>query len=237
MCRMVGLVAASPVGLRGYLRDAPRSLWALSKEHPDGWGVAVREQTDWAIHRNTSCAQLCAEFETVTRDTQARVLVAHIRQKTVGPTSLLNTHPFRSGSYVFAHNGTVTAVPALVSATSPERAAAITGDTDSERLFAFLATHVDTAGDVEAGLIAGVRALHALGDVGSITFLFSSGDRIYAHRLGRTLHLLSRGGAARTPAVAIASEQLTDEPWSELPERSLTVLETIDGAPTARALL
>lgn len=234
---MVGLVAASPVGLRGYLRDAPRSLWALSKEHPDGWGVAVHEHTDWVVHRNTSCAQLCTEFEAVTRDTQARVLVAHIRQKTVGETSLRNTHPFRSGAYVFAHNGTVTAIPSLAAGTSPARAAAITGDTDSERLFAFLATHVDAAGDLEAGLLSGVRALHALGDVGSITFLFSSGDRIYAHRLGRTLHLLARSGASRTPAVAIASEQLTDEPWSELPERSLTVLETVDGAPTARRLL
>jgi len=236
---MVGLLAANPVVTRGLLRDAPRSLWALSREHPDGWGVAIREAAGWAVHRGTACAQRSPEYEALVRETRARVLVAHVRQKTVGETSLLNTHPFRRGGYVFAHNGTVKDLAPLDARTSAERRAEITGDTDSERLFAFLATGIDEAGDVERGLVAAVRVLHAIGDLGSASFLFSCGTRIYAHRLGRPLHVLVRHTALdprRTPTVVVASERLTDEVWTELPERTLCVVEDVGGAPAVRLL-
>ncbi|HEY4183242.1 MAG TPA: class II glutamine amidotransferase [Kofleriaceae bacterium] len=236
MCRMVGLVAANPVFTRGLLRDAPRSLWALSREHPDGWGVAVREASEWTVHRGTACAQTSPEYDTLAATTHARVLIAHVRQRTVGETSLLNTHPFRRGGYVFAHNGTVTALPALAARTSAERAAEITGDTDSERLFAFLATRIDEVGDVETALTLAVRELHAIDAVGSVNFLFSCGRRVYAHRLGRSLFALVRQGERRTPAVVIASEQLTDEAWAELPDRTLWVVEDV-AAPALRSLI
>jgi len=240
MCRMVGLLAASPVVTRGLLRDAPRSLWALSREHPDGWGVAVREAGEWIVSRGTACAQTSPEYDVLARETRARVLVAHVRQKTVGATSLLNTHPFRRGGYVFAHNGTVKELGPLAARTSAARAAEISGDTDSERLFAFLATAIDDVdGDIERGLVAAVRELHAFGDVGSASFLFSCGTRIYAHRLGRPLHVLVRHtaiDARRTPTVVVASERLTDEPWTELPERTFCVIEDAGGAPALRVL-
>jgi hypothetical protein len=49
---------------------------------------------------------------------------------------------------------------------------------------------------------------------------------LYAHRFGRTLHLSDQGVAdslsgGRRPAVLIASEPVTDDPWRELPERTL----------------
>jgi len=239
MCRMVGLMAASPVITRRLLRDAPRSLWALSREHPDGWGVAIREGAEWIVHRSTACAQMSEDYEELVRETRARVLVAHIRQKTVGATSLLNTHPFRRGGFVFAHNGTVTCVPALDARTSAERRAEIAGDTDSERLFAFLATRVDEAGDVEQGLVGAVRELQSLGDLGSASFLFSCGTKIYAHRFRRPLHVLVRHtelDPRRTPTVVVASERLTDETWSALPERAFCVIEDRLGAPALRML-
>jgi len=236
---MVGLLAANPVVMRGLLRDAPRSLWALSREHPDGWGVAIREAAGWIVHRGTACAQRSPEYDELARETRARVLVAHVRQKTVGETSLLNTHPFRRGGYVFAHNGTVKELAALDAQTSAERRAEITGDTDSERLFAFLATRIDEAGDVERGLAAAVRWLRAIGDLGSASFLFSCGARIYAHRLGRPLHVLVRHtelDPRRTPTVVVASERLTDEAWTELPEGTFSVIDDARGAPALRIL-
>lgn len=238
MCRMFGFLAARPVSARALLRDAPRSLWTLAGEHPDGWGVAIGEPDGWTVHRDTACAQRSTRFEDVAAATRARVVVAHVRQKTVGETALANTHPFRWGPLVFAHNGTVAAPDVLAAQTSDVRRAAVVGDTDSERLFAFVATHVDRAGDVERGVVAAVRALHAAGEVGSLSFLLSCGQRIYAHRLGRALFVLVRHDAdaeRRTPTVVVASEPLTDEAWRELPERSLHVLEDVGGAPTVRA--
>src|SRR4051812_24255549 len=105
MCRMLGVVAAEPIAPRELLHDAPRSLRALSREHPDGWGLALRTATDWIVHRSTSCAADCAKFGELTDGVTARLVIAHIRQKTVGPAALANTHPFRRGTFVFAHNG------------------------------------------------------------------------------------------------------------------------------------
>jgi predicted glutamine amidotransferase len=237
MCRMFGFVSAVSVVPRALLRDAPRSLQTLSHAHPDGWGVALRTANDWVVHRGTSCAALCAKYGELVDRAQARMLVAHIRQKTVGETALRNTHPFHRGSFVFAHNGTVKVVAALVARTSASRLAEIEGDTDSERLFAFVLTHLDAARDVEAGVIAAVKELHALGDVGSASFLLSCGERIYAHRLGRSLFTLVRHAEAeqrRAAAVVVASEQLTDEVWTEVPERALLVIG--GDADSARAL-
>ena len=215
MCRMFGLVAAHPIGFAELLRDAPRGLRALSAEHSDGWGLAVHTD-DWAVHRGTACAARCARFDAVT-GASAQVVVAHVRKKTVGETSLANTHPFRRGSFVFAHNGTVRIEP-LVARSSAARLADLEGATDSERLFAFVLTRIDEAGDVERGVAAAVRELHAIADLGAASFLLSCGARIYAHRMGRTLFT-----HATADATYIASEPLAAD-WREVHERELVVL-------------
>ncbi|HVV82295.1 MAG TPA: class II glutamine amidotransferase [Kofleriaceae bacterium] len=192
MCRMFGLLSARPVSPRVLLRDAPRSLWTLAREHRDGWGVAIDEPGGWQLHRDTACAQASPRFDDVADTVRGRVVVAHIRQKTVGETALANTHPFRRGPLVFAHNGTVTDPAALAAATSAERRAEVAGETDSERLFAFVASAIDRAGDLERGVALAVRALHEGPALGSLSFLLACGERIFAHRLGRALHLLVR---------------------------------------------
>ncbi len=218
MCRMFGMVAERPIAPRDLLHDAPRSLRALSREHPDGWGIAVHDGA-WTVERGTSCAHACERFAAV-GDRAARIVIAHVRKKTVGPTALVNTHPFRRGDYVFAHNGTLADSSALVSRTAPEHLAAVEGDTDSERMFAFVLTQIDAHGDVARGVAEAVRTLHALPTPGSVNFLLSCGRRLYAHRLGRSLFATDRAGA-----MLVASEPLTDEPWRELPDRTLLELE------------
>jgi glutamine amidotransferase len=218
---------------RELLRDGPRSLKVLSHAHPDGWGLAIRTHDDWLIHRSTACAARCPEFDGLVERLETRLLIAHVRQRTVGAVTLANTHPFRRGPFVFAHNGTLRELGALVARISAARLAEVEGDTDSERLFAFILTHVDQAGDVERGVCAAVAELYALGDVGAATFLLSCGSRLYAHRLGRTLFTLVRRGDDQTGATIVASERLTDEPWTELAERALLVIDDAAVRPLA----
>jgi glutamine amidotransferase len=215
---MFGLVAADPVNVAELLRDAPRSLHRLSIEHCDGWGVAFATPA-WRVHRSTACAARCSEFDTVVDSLRARIAIAHVRKKTVGETSLLNTHPFQRGRFVFAHNGTVKA-GALAARTSSARLAEVAGTTDSERLFAFILTHIDDTDDLDRGVTAAVHALRGIPELGAATFLLSCGARIYAYRHGRTLFTLSRPGATY-----IASEALTEDPWRELPEGGLAVID------------
>jgi glutamine amidotransferase len=205
--------------VRELLHEAPRSLAVLSNEHRDGWGIATSTAGDWQVRRSTSCAARCADYAALA-DVHAELVIAHVRKATVGRLSLANTHPFHRDRFVFAHNGTVSAISALVARIAPEHLAHVEGDTDSERLFAYILTHIDEAGGIGRGITRAVAAMQALGDIGSASFLLSCGDRLYAYRCGRTLFTRMRGDVT-----IVASEPLTEESWDEVPERGLVVLE------------
>ncbi len=227
MCRFLGIVASRDIEFRRCLHGAPRSLAELSREHPDGWGVALFEPGPrrWNVHRGIDRALDCARFRALAALSRASVLVAHIRQKTVGCTSLANTHPFAQGNWIFAHNGTVKDVAYLASRSSSERLGQVVGETDSEKLFAFLLTRLDEAGlaDCPASeatdrvLSEGCEALRARPGMGAFNFLLSDGETSYAHRFGRTMFLLERAHGE----VLVASEALTDEPWQVVDDGTL----------------
>ncbi len=172
---------------------------------------------------------------------RGEVLISHIRQKTIGDTALVNTHPFERGRWIFAHNGTVKDVAWLRANASHARLAEIQGETDSELLFAWLLTHLDEAGARPTRRpaprpIAAIGAIARAGrerpDFGAFNFLLSDGSTTYAHRFGRSMFLLERspedavvssrttrdGTILETPwspgraAVFVASERITDEP-------------------------
>src|SRR3954468_18746111 len=126
MCRMFGMVATRAISPRELLHDAPRSLRALSQEHCDGWGIAIHAD-DWQLHRSTDCAARCDAYRAIA-DIEARAVIAHVRKRTVGELSIANTHPFRRGDLVFAHNGTIAPIAELIARTSPARLAEVVGE-------------------------------------------------------------------------------------------------------------
>jgi glutamine amidotransferase len=218
MCRLVGIVASEVTEFGLVLREAPRSLARLSNEHPDGWGVAAhggpysippppseesRHEGGWRIHKGTERASTCSRFQALASRSAGTVLIAHIRQKTVGVTKLENTHPFLRGKWVFAHNGTIQDQPSVRAGISPARLAEIRGETDSEALFAYLLTRLDAAGLGQVPENAGAReaATNVLAaateelrarKVGAFNFLLSNGSSCFVHRFGRSLFLLER---------------------------------------------
>jgi glutamine amidotransferase len=254
MCRLLGIAASEPTDFQIVLREGPRSLAALSREHRDGWGIGIFDDDHgWRIDRSVVCAGEDERFHELALGARGEVLVSHVRRKTVGETSLVNTHPFENGPWVFAHNGTVRDIAWLRSQASPERLEEVGGETDSELLFAWLLTKFDEAGVTDSAASPGtdralglaVRAARERADFGAFTFLLSNGATTYAHRYGRSLHLLERtpedpvrvsrtssdGTAVMTPwsqhrtAVFVASECMTDEPWQEIEEGMLLRVE------------
>jgi predicted glutamine amidotransferase len=255
MCRLLGIAASEPTEFRIVLREAPRSLAALSREHPDGWGIAVFDACAgrWQVDRGVVCAGDDERFHRLAIGTRGELLVSHIRQKTIGDTSLVNTHPFVRGRWIFAHNGTVKDVDWLRANASSERLAEIAGETDSELLFAWMLTRLDEAG--VTGCPAGPETDRALGalaragrerpNFGAFNFLLSDGATTYAHRFGRSMFLLERhpedvvvssrtsrdGTVLQTPwsprrtAVFVASERITDEPWQIIDDGTLLRIE------------
>lgn len=263
MCRLVGIIASEHSEFGLCLKEAPRSLARLSREHPDGWGIAVFDgaHAAWQVHKGTERAHDDSRFHEVAAQSAGHLLVAHIRQKTVGPTRLENTHPFERDGWLFAHNGTVKAIDVVRSSASKARLAEVQGDTDSEILFAHLLTRLDEVGltklaDEHARAAATIvieEATRKLREqnVGAFNFLLTDGATMFAHRFGRTLFILERAPAdpvretrdvtesttlvtkwtQRRHAILIASERLTDEPWRELPEGTLLRVDR-DPVPT-----
>jgi predicted glutamine amidotransferase len=256
MCRLLGVVSSEHTDFRLTLREAPRSLALLSREHPHGWGVAVwADANGWTIAKEAECAQEDSRFHAVAHGSRGELLLAHVRNRTVGEKTLANTHPFRRGRWLFAHNGTITERGRLRALTSPTRLGEVHGETDSELLFAALLSRLDAAGVTDHpagaatdGAIAGVMRHLLDGPFGAANFLLSDGMTLYAHRHGRTLYLLERrpgdqvivrrhsaetGATLETPwtwrcdALLVASEHITDEPWSEIEERALLRIDRL----------
>ncbi len=260
MCRLLGIAASEPTDFKIVLREAPRSLATLSREHRDGWGLAVFDEVGgWRLEKGVVCAGEDERFHRLAVGSRGDLLISHIRRKTVGETSLVNTHPFERGRWVFAHNGTVEDVTWLCTQTSRDRLAEVRGETDSELLFAWLLTKLDEAGVSHAAaspatdrVIAGAaRVARQRPGFGAFNFVLSDGSALYAHRFGRTMHLLERGPhdevrsrrtsrdgtvietpwSQRRTGIFVASEKMTDEPWQVVEEGMLL---RIDRAPTPR---
>jgi glutamine amidotransferase len=223
MCRMLGIVAS------------------------DATAVYEARAGDWTLEKHPACAGDDQRFRDVAVTSTGHTLVAHIRKRTVGPIGMENTHPFRRGRWVFAHNGTISDTAAILRRTSARRLAEVSGATDSERFFAYLLTHMDERGGaeeadhdaVEAALGDAARELRGSAAFGASNFLLSNGEDLYAFRRGRTLFSLERNPGdevrpsrrsadldatldatwtARRRAVLVASEPITDELWEPIRE-------------------
>jgi glutamine amidotransferase len=233
MCRLLGVTSSEPTDFQSALRDGPRSLAALSREHPDGWGIAVYDAgaSRWGVDKGVLCAGDDERFHRLAAGSRGDVLVSHVRKKTIGAMSLENTHPFQRDRWVFAHNGTVADLEWLRSRSSSPRLAQIAGETDSELLFAWLLTCLDAEGLAHApaceradrALARATREAREQPGLGAVTFLLSDGHTTYAHRFGRSMFLLER----RSPdAVLVASERLTaEEDWETVEEGALVRVE------------
>jgi predicted glutamine amidotransferase len=249
MCRLLGVVSSETTTFGFSLHEAPRSLSVLSTDHPDGWGLAVHGHAGWELTKHAATAHSDERYHGAVSRARGEVMVAHIRKRTVGPITTANTHPFRRAEWVFAHNGTIEDIDHLRAHTSEVRSGEVEGDTDSERLFAYLLAAIDRSLSIDEALVGAVESLMARPRLGAANFLLSNGKALYSFRFGRTLFLLARhrGDEVRqrrsspdthaeleTPwsvrrrAFIVASERMTDEPFRELAEGTLL---RIDAGP------
>lgn len=233
MCRLFAALVDPRRHHRFALLDAPRSLAWLSEEHPHGWGVAVwAEEQGWQVEKRPVRAKDCEAY----RDAAARegnLVLAHVRQRTVGPQGIENTHPFRRGRWVFAHNGTIEDLDWLRDQTASRYRAACEGSTDSELFFSYLLTALDAAGRVDAdpdartdlAVTDALRSALARPRFGAVNFLLTDGRTLYAHRWGRTMFVTDGPHGAM-----VASEALTDDPWRPVEEGALLRCDQRAGA-------
>ena len=107
MCRLFGQHAPAELDRCVPLCSAPNALRFQSHLHPHGWGIAWYQGGRVHVERGLLPAHADEAFVEAARAARSRVVVAHVRDASVGPISAANTHPFVHGRWIFAHNGTV----------------------------------------------------------------------------------------------------------------------------------
>ncbi len=254
MCRLYGFCATEPTKVECTLVHSQNALMNQSRsdlagfDHPDGWGIAAYDNDGPVIERQAWAAYHGEHFKRTAARVYARVVVAHVRGATVGAPSLENTHPFHWRHWSFAHNGTIHHFESmrqrLVDGISNELKPCIKGDTDSEHVFYYALSMIQSepGAELQDALRTTVQNLdHWSREIdpakpASANLILTDGKQIAGTRLGRSLHYVKRSGIldceicgfphihhhrrASYRAFVVASEPLTDEHWCEMPERS-----------------
>jgi glutamine amidotransferase len=253
MCRLFGQHAHPGFDLCAPLCSAENALRFQSHRHPHGWGIGWYEHALPVLRRGLLPAHADEAFVHAALSARSAVVVAHVRDASIGPVSEDNTHPFRHGRWLFAHNGTVarfdkarTVREAILAELDPDLRAAIRGDTDSERCFLLFLSRLRARGSLEAATLEQVRLalaevtdfLVAIADPraekpSTLNFLVSDGRLLAASRHGKTLHLAADAGARHV--FVVASERIGPADWADVPEGGFVGTE--DGVRAVRCAL
>lgn len=146
MCRVFGFRSVILSQVHRSLVSADNALGVQSADHPDGWGVAYYVAGAPHIVKSEAAAIEDSLFKKVSGIVSSETVVAHIRKATEGKKTILNTHPFQYGSWVFAHNGHIpdfakhkSTIKELI---LPRFRRFILGETDSEWIFYLILSHL-----------------------------------------------------------------------------------------------
>lgn len=237
MCRL--LAYSGPARSLEELMIAPerglyRQAWDPQMQtsgtvNADGFGVGwyrTEIRAEPALYRSTKPIWSDPSFASMAGLISAPVVVAAVRGAT--PPVLVeesNVPPFKSGRYLFAHNGAIDGfregvASRLRRSLGEARDAAILGTTDSEVLFALVLDRLDAGDPPAVALTATVdRVLGAT--AARLNMILSDGSQIVATAVGDSLATLDAGDG-----VFVASEPFDASPgWSRVPDRSLVMTD------------
>jgi predicted glutamine amidotransferase len=199
MCRWLGYLG-SPIEPRELLYDPERSLIEQSRQHapgmpvPNGDGVGLGwygRHDEPALFHSDAPAWGDRNLRTLSGEISSPLFLAHVRAATGTPVQETNCHPFRSGRWMFVHNGYVADWTRLrrdlVLAVRPDLFSSIEGTTDSEVLFHLAITFglVDepiAALERMAGFVESVGAAAGVEQPLQMTLGLTDGERLYAVR-------------------------------------------------------
>jgi glutamine amidotransferase len=237
MCRLFAQHASLDHDTHEPLCIAHNALRTQSHKHPHGWGIGWYESGDVRVRRGVMPAHADDAFVEAAREARSEIVIAHIRDASVGGVAEENTHPFVYGPWLFAHNGTVARFRRVAQVRSrlereihPVFLRAITGETDSERCFFLFLTrlvarlpagHHPGLEDVRRALADTVATVSRIADprsrtASSLNLLVTNGQVLAVCRHGRILHVAPH--IATVGVFAIASEPIGAGPWREVPE-------------------
>ncbi|WP_425553381.1 class II glutamine amidotransferase [Kribbella hippodromi] len=239
-----GAAGGAVVGDRGAGGGA-----AAGDESASAGAVAGDHQTSAAVHQGAAAAPSSVSHETRRRrpvryrrnvpiwadqnlaelagSIRAGGVLAAVRNGTMGmPYGEGAVAPFRSGEWLFSHNGRVPGWPESVVKLAEQLPAAdllgLDAPVDSAFIFALIRHRMGARDDHEAAVAAVtsvVRDVEATAPGSRLNFLLTNGTHLIATTWTHSLHVRRTHNS-----ITLASEPFGEEPgWSEVPDRMLLV--------------
>jgi predicted glutamine amidotransferase len=197
MCRLLGVVAASPAPLPELLNGDLEPFIELACEHSDGWGISFIDGTGQVITAKEPVSALLSwTFRPLVERIVTSAAILHLRLRSPGsPRVLENTHPFATAERAFAHNGQFRPVDILDKSLSVGVAEA-QGDTDSERYYLAVRDRIlagEAPGNAIAAAAASVRSCAAAWESANCLLLTPAGVCAYADHSAGSEAIKRRG--------------------------------------------
>ena len=221
MCEIYGFSGNREKELNSDLRE----FYSHACDHPNGWGLALLDQTISAITREVGRADRSALLrERLNRSVTAKTALAHIRLATIGNEDYDNCHPFtavdRSGrSWTLIHNGTIFESDKLNGYVFRQK-----GETDSERILLYLVDRINEATAKAKQELNAEGRFAILNDIVSssspknkLNLLIYDGELLYAHTNFKDSLYERRDD----DGVTISTRPLTDSGWRPVPFTTL----------------
>ncbi len=247
MCELFGLSSSQALQPRELLSHFGTHGGGVA-DNPDGWGLAWIEDESFHVEKEAQAAVSSNRFRELSARIRTPLVLGHVR-KANPPTALVaaNTHPFRhiccGREWVFAHNGVIP-YDALSAAGDATPMCVPSGDTDSEHVFCIVLERIAAAFSAPQAMKDGwwldalANVVETLSSRGRLNFLMSDGLHLIAYGHDRLCSLAHPSPACcdgRASQIAvIASEPLTDEPWSHFNPGELRVYRA--GSEVARLI-
>jgi predicted glutamine amidotransferase len=245
MCRLLGYCTQANASLAEIMGEPGlREFTRLSEFHGDGWGVAWHDGQQVQVEKSPLRASDAPEYHDLAHRKLGRMGLVHLRWATPGlPVEACNTHPFRRGPVVMAHNGAIHPQDRLGEMLPPEWERQLTGTTDSERYFLYAMSRLEARdGDMIAALEDTAAHIDRLLQANSLNAVFLTPDALYAicyYHPERIPHeaLASRGLGGSTESyfdlayletdagVVVASSGWPQDGWIPLPNRHVLVVD------------
>jgi predicted glutamine amidotransferase len=246
MCRIFVMATAAdvPPAIKSRLL---REFFQYSAEtYSGGWGIGYFTDEGAMVVKEPIKATDSFALPGAIRRAEPGFVMAHVRNPTSGGKSVLNTHPFQKGGWLFSHNGTLGNPHGLKARLLEHYSEDLQGDTDSEIMFHYLLQRIEQSGDAETGILAAIREMSrdysegtsclnfALTD-GTVLFVLRQAfinDEKYTMNFAKLGSLGSLGGKhvlqdrGASTATVVSSEPFTPGDWCSLEMGELLIVST-----------
>jgi predicted glutamine amidotransferase len=183
VCRLLGYCSRADASLEDLIgADGLRGFTGLCALHGDGWGMAWYEGSEPVIRKSPLRADSEPEFSKLAREPAGDLGLVHLRWATPGlSVNERNSHPFRHGQHVLAHNGAIhpqDRLPEMLPAAAERELA---GTTDSERYFLLIMSRLAAnGGDMIAAIADATADIDRRFEANSLNAILLSPDKLYA---------------------------------------------------------